>query len=265
MLILIGITLNSLLALIHGGFFFYSPVALEKQLGRVISGGFDVGLLFITCGRSTTWGKATIVVPISHLQEHKNPRPARYCLLPPYPVACGISAVCRNSPFKLPYYDSKGIEERVHLCVTWLALTSKSWNMKLDFYINYKGNCKEAFRFYEQHLGGRITMMNTFRELPEAANIPEARKDDILHARIEIGGAVLMGADIEQAEPMRSAYLSLRVESAAEAERLYALLSDGGEIFMKMEQTFFASRFAMLRDRFGTSWMLLHEDAAMNN
>lgn len=137
--------------------------------------------------------------------------------------------------------------------------------MKLDFYINYKGNCKEAFRFYEQHLGGRITMMSTFREMPDAGNIPEERKNDILHARIEIAGAVLMGADIPQAEPMRSAYLTLRVDSAKEAERLYALLSDGGQIFMKMEQTFFASRFAMLRDKFGTSWMLLHEDVTGDN
>jgi len=137
--------------------------------------------------------------------------------------------------------------------------------MKLDFYINYKGNCKEAFRFYEQHLGGKITLMSTFRDMPDTANIPEERKDDILHARIEIAGAVLMGADIPQAEPMRSAYLSLRVDSAEEAERLYQLLSDGGEIFMKMEQTFFASRFAMLRDKFGTSWMLLHEDATIGN
>jgi PhnB protein len=58
---------------------------------------------------------------------------------------------------------------------------------------------------------------------------------------------------------MRSAYLTLRLDSAEEAERVYALLTDGGQVFMKMEQTFFASRFAMLRDRFGTSWMLLHE------
>jgi PhnB protein len=58
---------------------------------------------------------------------------------------------------------------------------------------------------------------------------------------------------------MRSAYLSLIVESNEEAERIYALLSDGGEIFMPMAETFFAFRFAMLRDRFGTSWMILHE------
>ncbi len=70
---------------------------------------------------------------------------------------------------------------------------------------------------------------------------------------------VLMGADIPQSEPMRSAYLALTVDSEADAERLYALLTDGGEVFMKMEQTPFANRFAMLRDRYGTSWMLLHQ------
>jgi PhnB protein len=129
--------------------------------------------------------------------------------------------------------------------------------MKLDFYINYKGNCQKAFRFYEQHLGGKIIMMSSFRDMPGAAHIPEDKKDDILHAQIEIGGAVVMGADIPDAEPMRSAYLSLSLQSAEEAERIYALLSEGGEIFMKMEPTFFASRFAMLRDKFGTSWMLL--------
>jgi len=58
---------------------------------------------------------------------------------------------------------------------------------------------------------------------------------------------------------MRSAYLSLTVGSSDEAERIYALLSNGGEIFMPMEETFFAHRFAMLRDKFGTSWMILHE------
>jgi PhnB protein len=131
--------------------------------------------------------------------------------------------------------------------------------MKLDVYLNYNGNCEEAFRFYAQHLGGKITMMMTHGQQPNPANVPADRKDAILHARIEIGRTVLMGADIPGSEPMRSAYLTLTVDRAEEAERLYALLSDGGQIFMKLEETFFASRFAMLRDRFGTSWMLLHE------
>jgi len=137
---------------------------------------------------------------------------------------------------------------------------NKKQSMKLDVYVNYPGSCEQAFRFYEQHLGGKITMMMTHQQQPDAANVPEDWKNAILHARIEIGNSVLMGADIPNAEPMRSAYLTLRVDSAKEAERLYALLSDGGQIFMKMEKTFFASRFAMLRDKFGTSWMLLHEN-----
>lgn len=131
--------------------------------------------------------------------------------------------------------------------------------MKLDIYLNYNGNCEEAFRFYEQQLGGKIARIARHGEQPTPQELPPEWNGKILHARIEIGGMVLMGADVPGAEPMRSAYLSLRVDSDDEAERLYALLSKGGQIFMKMEQMFFASRFAMLRDRFGTSWMLLHE------
>ena len=129
--------------------------------------------------------------------------------------------------------------------------------MRLDIYVNYRGKCEEAFRFYEKHLGGKITGLVRHGEMPNP-DVPADWKDAVLHARIEIGGTVLMGADIPQAEPMRSAYLSLTVDSESDAERLYALLKDGGEVFMKMEQTPFANRFAMLRDKFGTSWMLLH-------
>ncbi len=134
--------------------------------------------------------------------------------------------------------------------------------MKLDIYLNYRGNCEQAFRFYEQHLGGKITGMVRHEERPNQTDVPADWRSAVLHARIEIGNTVLMGADIPGAEPMRSAYLTLTLDSVEEAERLYALLSDGGQIFMKMEETFFASRFAMLRDKFGTSWMLLHERAA---
>ncbi|HEY7159907.1 MAG TPA: VOC family protein [Acidobacteriota bacterium] len=131
--------------------------------------------------------------------------------------------------------------------------------MKLDIYVNYPGHCKEAFQFYEQHLGGKITMMLTHQQGPGVSDLPADWQNAILHARIEIGNSVLMGADVPNAEPMRSAYLSLSLDNDQEAERVYALLSEGGQVFMKMEETFFASRFAMLRDKFGTSWMLLHE------
>jgi PhnB protein len=133
--------------------------------------------------------------------------------------------------------------------------------VRLDIYLNYRGTCEQAFRFYEQHLHGRITGILRHGQQPNPA-IPADWKDKVLHGRIEIGSTVLMGADIPQAEPMRSAYLTLSLESEEETERVYGLLSDGGEIFMKMEQTPFANRFAMLRDRFGTSWMLLHQPQA---
>ncbi len=133
--------------------------------------------------------------------------------------------------------------------------------MKLLTYLNYGGNCRQAFEFYVEHLGGEVTMLMTHGEGPDMTNVPPEWKDAVLHARIELGGTSLLGADIppERFKPMRSAYLTLILDSDEEAERIYALLTDGGEIFMPMEETFFASRFAMLRDRFGTSWMLLHE------
>ena len=133
--------------------------------------------------------------------------------------------------------------------------------MKLYTYLNYGGNCAQAFRFYEEHLGGKITMMMTHGQLPNPNQVPSDWKDAILHARMNIGETVLMGADVppERFQPMRSAYLSLLLGSIGEAERIYAVLSDGGEIFMPMQETFFAFRFAMLRDKFGTSWMILHE------
>jgi PhnB protein len=130
--------------------------------------------------------------------------------------------------------------------------------MRLDVYVNYRGCCEDAFRFYEKHLGGSITGVVRHGEMPNPQTPPDW-KDRILHARIDIGGTTLMGADVAQAEPMRSAYLSLSFDAAEEADRAYDVLSEGGEIFMKMETTPFANRFAMLRDRFGTSWMLLHQ------
>lgn len=133
--------------------------------------------------------------------------------------------------------------------------------MRLDIYVNYRGTCEEAFRFYERHLGGTLTALVRHREQP-GSDAPADWSDKVVHARIEIGGTVVMGADVAHAEPMRSAYLTLSLNDEADAERIYELLAEGGEVFMKLEQTPFANRFAMLRDRFGTSWMLLHQPEA---
>jgi PhnB protein len=131
--------------------------------------------------------------------------------------------------------------------------------MKLNTYVNFDGKCTEAFRFYEKHLGGKIGMMMTRRELPDQSQVKPEVKDAVVHARISIGDTELMGADVDDAQPMRSAYLSLNVESDTEAERIFSALSDGGQVFMPIQETFFARRFAQLRDRFGINWMITHE------
>ncbi len=131
--------------------------------------------------------------------------------------------------------------------------------MTLHTYVNFAGRCAEAFRYYEQHLGGRIGMMMTHGQAPDQSQARPEWKDAVLHARIAIGGTELMGADIPTAEPMRSAYLSLGVDSDAEAERVFAALSDRGRILMPIQETFFASRFGQVQDRFGLNWMVLHE------
>jgi len=133
--------------------------------------------------------------------------------------------------------------------------------MRLHTYLNYGGNCAQAFRFYEQHLGGKITTMMTHGQMPDPKNVPPERQNDILHARMTIGGTEVLASDVppERFQPMRSVYLALSVDSIDEAERIYALLSEGGDIFMPMQETFFAFRFGMLRDKFGTSWMIVNE------
>jgi len=133
--------------------------------------------------------------------------------------------------------------------------------MKVRTYLNYGGNCKQAFEFYEKNLGAKITSVTTFDQMPDPSQAPPGMAKAVLHARLDIGDAEIMASDAppDRFQPMRSVYISLGVDSSPEAERIYKLLADGGEIFMPMAETFFAQRFGMLRDKFGTSWMVIHE------
>ena len=134
--------------------------------------------------------------------------------------------------------------------------------MKMHTYINFPGTCKDALQFYEKHLGGKLLMMSTFDQMPDQKNMPPGlERAGVMHARMNIGETILMVSDGPKVEPMRSAYLTLSVDSDGEAERIYKALSDGGEIFMAMAETFFATRFAQFRDKFGVNWMIIHEKA----
>lgn len=131
--------------------------------------------------------------------------------------------------------------------------------MKVNTYVNVPGTCTEAFRYYEKHLGAKVGMMMTHELSPDQSLVKPDWKNAVLHARISIGDVELWAADIPNAEPMRSAYLTLRVKSDAEAKRVFSALSDGGRVLMPMREEFFASRFSQVRDRFGINWMILHE------
>ncbi len=133
--------------------------------------------------------------------------------------------------------------------------------MKLQTYVNFNGTCVEAFRFYEKHLGGKIASLQTHAQNQAGGALAGSAewKDKVLHARMDLGQTQLLGADVPNAEPMRSAYLTLLADSDQEADRAWKALSEGGQVFVKMDASFFASRFGMCRDRFGINWMIMHQ------
>ena len=133
--------------------------------------------------------------------------------------------------------------------------------MELTTYLNFGGNCAEALHFYEQHLGGKILTSSTYGQMPGAKEQSPEQAKLVMHARIEIAGTLIMASDAppDRYQPMRSVYLALSVDSNEEAERIYAALSEGGEVSMKIGETFFAERFGQFRDKFGVNWMVIHE------
>jgi PhnB protein len=133
--------------------------------------------------------------------------------------------------------------------------------MKLTTHLNFGGNCAEALRYYEEHLGAKIIFSMTYDQMPEPKHIPPGCEHGILHSTIQIGVSTLMACDAppDRFQPIRSSYLGLTVDSSEEAERIFAALSAGGEVSMPLAETFFAHRFGMLRDKFGVLWEIIHE------
>jgi PhnB protein len=132
--------------------------------------------------------------------------------------------------------------------------------MKWNPYLNFDGNCQEAFKYYERVLGGKIIMMMTHADMPAdaQAQTPAEWKNKIMHARLVLGDQVLMGSDSPPGhfEKTQGMYIALQADDPSEAERVYAALSDNGNVIMPLQQTFWAIRFGMLVDRFGIRWMI---------
>lgn len=124
-------------------------------------------------------------------------------------------------------------------------------------YIHFDGNCREAIAFYVETLGATLVESSTYGEAP-GSQAPEGERDWIIYAKLMIGDRPLMMSDApSQFQEARQGFnISIDVGSEAEAERIYAALKEGGIVRMELQETFFARRFAMVTDRFGTPWML---------
>ena len=132
--------------------------------------------------------------------------------------------------------------------------------MNLYTHLNFGGNCEEAFRFYEKHLGGKITTLMRVRDVPAGAPRPPGSEKAVIHVAMDVAGVELIGNDVPPSffKPIRSSYLYLAVDSAEAADKIYAVLKEGGEVGMPIAETFFATRFAQVRDRFGVLWSIIH-------
>jgi PhnB protein len=133
--------------------------------------------------------------------------------------------------------------------------------MKLNPYLMFNGQCETAFKFYEQCLGGEITAMMTYGEAPEPAMVertPVEWRSKIMHTNLKFGDQELMGSDSppEYHEEAKGFSVSIILSDPVEAERIFHALAENGTVRMPFQQTFWAYRFGMLVDQFGTPWMI---------
>jgi PhnB protein len=144
-------------------------------------------------------------------------------------------------------------------------MSEKEQTMQLNAYLSFNGNCEEAFKFYEKALGAKIEGMMTHAGSPMASQTPANWQNKIMHARLTVDGQVLMGSDVppDKYQLPKGVSITLSTKKVEEAERIFQALSDNAKVEMPLQETFWAVRFGMLRDRFGIPWMINCEKAAM--
>jgi PhnB protein len=130
--------------------------------------------------------------------------------------------------------------------------------MQMNPYLSFKGDCEAAFKFYEQSLGGQLGAIFRYGGSPMAGDVPADWPEKVMHASLDLGGQVLMGGDVAPGsyEEPKGFSLSLQIESAADAERIFHELAKGRRVVVPLEKTFWAERFGMLVDRFGIPWLI---------
>ena len=130
--------------------------------------------------------------------------------------------------------------------------------MKLNPYLAFNGQCREAFEFYEKALGGKITFIQTIGESPMASSMPADSHGRVMHVTLQVGDQVLQGSDTPDGQSTTPAGITIAVhfDDAAEGERVFSALAQNGKIQMPFQETFWAKGFGMVTDQFGTPWMV---------
>jgi PhnB protein len=134
--------------------------------------------------------------------------------------------------------------------------------MQVQPYLFFEGRCDEALNYYCRALDAEVVTLMRYKDSPEpqpSGMLPPGAGDKVMHASFRIGDSVLMASDGNclGKSAFQGFFLTLTVADAAEAERKFAALADGGQVQMPLTQTFFSPRFGMVADRFGVSWMVL--------
>jgi PhnB protein len=133
--------------------------------------------------------------------------------------------------------------------------------MQVQPYVCFEGRCEEAIEFYKKALGAEVVFQMRFKEMPgphPPGAIPPGAEDKIMHASLKIGEASLLMSDgrVTGKPDFQGVSLALQVRDAAQAERAFAGLADGGQVQMSLTETFWSPRFGIVADRFGVSWMV---------
>jgi PhnB protein len=135
--------------------------------------------------------------------------------------------------------------------------------MQLELFINFDGNCREAVEFYAKVFRSEVVNLMAYGDAPPDPSypVPEADKDRVIYAGIPIGNITLMFCDTPSgAEFIKGNNIcpTLSMECKDEVARVFNELKEGGEVYMKLGQTFFSELFGMVEDKYGVIWQILY-------
>lgn len=131
--------------------------------------------------------------------------------------------------------------------------------MQVEPYLNFDGRCEEALEFYKKALGAKVDMLMRFKEAPDQSMVTPQSKEKVMHAAVHVGDTQILMSDGRCGGGAKFDGFSLAVTAndAAEAEKMFNALADGGQVRMPLAETFFSPRFGMVADKFGVGWMVL--------